>query len=316
MNTDRIVKLPPKFQENTLSIIIPFYGNKIDFFKCLDGIRIQDFNKPFELIVVESGNDPEVKQIMDSFPNAILISSKILLNRAKARNIGAENASSDFFVFLDADCIPLSNWLSEVYFSFKNSYKIVVGAIINLHPFHPIASVDNLLQFPDFQKHRSSNNIDHFSGTNFGVTKKLFFETGGFNEKFTLGEDIKFSQAAIIKSGGNIYFNPAMIVKHSGRKSYKEFKKHNNAFGFYRGYFSLKIPPSEKKLKKLKFYPVYFGIKRFIYISIRTIQWNPVSSLRIIFYFPIVFLGLTAWTKGFRKGLNEFEQSKNCNQNS
>ena len=315
MNTDRIVKLPPKFQENALSIIIPFYGNKIDFFKCLEGIRIQDFNKPFELIVVESGNDPEVKQIMDSFPNAILISSPVLLNRAAARNVGAKKASSDFLVFLDADCVPSSNWISEMYSSIKNNYEIVVGAIINLYPFHPVASVDNLLQFPDFQKRRSSNNISHFSGTNFGITKQLFIEVDGYNDELILGEDIIFSESAINKCKDKIYFNKEMIVKHAGRKGFKDFKKHNIDFGFYRGFLGLKISSSEMHLNHLKFYPVYFAIKRFIYISIRTIQWNPIGTLRIIFYFPFVVLGLAAWTKGFRKGINEFNKSNSMSKN-
>jgi glycosyltransferase involved in cell wall biosynthesis len=303
MNKDRNVTLYNKSQKYALSIIIPFYANKNDFYKCLEGIRIQDFNKPFEIIVVESGNDPEIRQKLDSFPNAVLISSPILLNQAKARNTGVENASSDFLVFLDADCIPLSNWLSEACFSLYN-YEIVTGAVINLYPFHPVASVDNLLQFPDFQKHRSSKNIDHFSGSNFGITKQLFLEAGGYNEEFILGEDVVFSQSAISKCKDKIFFNRGMIVKHSGRKSFQEFKRHNNAFGFYRGLFLLKIPSFEKKFTNLRLYPLYFAIKRFIYISVRTIQWNPIGTLRIVFYFPLVALGLAAWTKGFRKGLD------------
>ncbi len=305
MNVYSDIKDSSKIQDCVLSVIIPFYGDKQELFKCLKGIHLQNFNKPYELIIVESGNDPQVKQTLEFFPNSFLISSSTLLNRAKARNAGAKKAHSDFLVFLDADCVPLPNWLSEAYSSFKNNSEIVVGTIINLYPFHPIASVDNLLQFTDFQKHSSSKNISHFSGTNFGITKKLFKETGGYCEELTLGEDIKFSQSAIRKCEGKIYFNSAMIVKHAGRKNYMEFFEHNKAFGFYRGYLNLKIPSSENKLKRLRLYPIYFGIKRFIYISVRTIQWNPVGVIRIIFYFPIVILGLSAWTNGFRKGLNE-----------
>jgi hypothetical protein len=106
-----------------------------------------------------------------------------------------------------------------------------------------------------------------------------------------------------------------MIVKHAGRKGFKDFKKHNIDFGFYRGFLGLKISSSEMHLNHLKFYPVYFAIKRFIYISIRTIQWNPIGTLRIIFYFPFVVLGLAAWTKGFRKGINEFNKSNSMSKN-
>jgi glycosyltransferase involved in cell wall biosynthesis len=303
-------------REYVLSIIIPFHGVYQELSNCLSAISKQDFAEPYELIVVESGNDPQVKKTLDSFPHAVIISSAALLNRGRARNVGAEKASSNFLVFLDSDCIPSSNWLSEMFSSYKNNYEIIVGPVINLYPFHPVASIDNLLQFPDFQKHTSSKNITHFSGTNFGIAKILFNKAGRFDEKFIIGEDITFSQSALRNCNGKIYFNQSMIVRHSGRKKYKQFIEHNETFGFYRGYLSLKIHSKESNFKNHKLYPTYFGIKRFIYITVRTIQWNPVGLIRIIFYFPLVVLGLFAWVRGFRKGIQKLKLSNLKIENS
>jgi hypothetical protein len=82
--------------------------------------------------------------------------------------------------------------------------------------------------------------------------------------------------------------------------------KHNESLGFHRGYLKLKISPGHKKFLSNFFYSFFFGCKRLIYISIRTLQWNPVGTLRIIFYFPFLILGLSAWVKGFRKGNQKF----------
>ena len=142
-----------------ISVIIPFYGDKKDLKNCLQGIQQQNFNKPFEVIVVESGNDLDVKQLVNSIPNTVLISSSSLMFPGKARNLGIAESKTEFLALIDADCVPLPNWLSEIYSSLKNGYEIVIGPIINLFPFHPIASVDNLLQCVDFQKHRPPKNI-------------------------------------------------------------------------------------------------------------------------------------------------------------
>jgi len=289
-----------------ISVIIPFHGDKNDLSNCLKGIQEQNFNIPFEVIVIESGNDPEVKQLINSIPNSMLISSSSLMYPGKARNLGVSNSKSNLLAFTDADCVPSSTWLFKIFSSIKNGNEIVIGPVINLYPFHPIASVDNLLQFPDFQKHRPSNNISHFPACNLGITKELFIKTGGFPEQFETGEDVKFSEPAIRICKGKIIFNPQIIVYHSGRKNFTGFMKHNESLGFHRGYLKLKIPSGHKKFVSNFFYSFFFGCKRLIYISIRTLQWNPVGTLRIVFYFPFVILGLSAWVKGFRKGNQKF----------
>jgi hypothetical protein len=49
------------------------------------------------------------------------------------------------------------------------------------------------------------------------------------------------------------------------------------------------------------FYGVLIGMRRLLYIFLRTIQWNPAGTLRIVIYFPVVIAGLSAWTTGFLK---------------
>ena len=134
-----------------ISVIIPFYGDIKDLSNCLQGIHKQNFNDPFEIIIAESGNSHDVKQLVNSIPNAVLISSSSMMFPGKARNLGVSDSKTNYLAFIDADCVSQSNWLSEIYSTLKNGFEIVIGPITNLYPFHPIASVDNLLQFPDFQ---------------------------------------------------------------------------------------------------------------------------------------------------------------------
>jgi glycosyltransferase involved in cell wall biosynthesis len=294
-----------------ISVIIPFYGDKNDLFNCLKGIQKQNFNESFEVIITESGNDPKVKQLINSMQNTTLISSASLMYPGKARNLGIKNSKADFLAFIDADCVPLPCWLSEIYSSLKNGNEIVIGPIINLYPFHPIASVDNLLQFPDFQKHRSPNYIHHFPACNFGITKDLFIKTEGFREDVEMGEDVIFSESAIKKCNGKIFFDKRSIVRHSGRKNFIQFIKHNRSLGFHRGYLNLKNSRKQNKFHSSFLYSFLFGLKRVVYISLRTLQWNPSGIFRIIFYSPFLLIGLSAWTKGFWEGNQQNLKGKN-----
>jgi|GEM_PF-1551343 len=282
-----------------ISVIIPFHGDISDLSNCLKGLRNQNSCFSFEVIVVESGNKSEIKKLIDLNPNVIFISFDTKIFPGKARNIGVTKAKSNLLAFIDADCVPESTWLSEIYSSLKNVNELVVGPIYNLYPFHPIASIDNLLLFPDFQKHRPINNIRHFPACNFGITKALFMKTGRFLEDLKIGEDTKFSKYALRNCNNKIVYNNKMVVRHSGRKNFIQFMKHHENFGYYREYLSPENYSAQNKYRGSFLYSTLFGVRRLLYISIRTLQWNPIGFLRIIFYSPFLILGLSAWVKGF-----------------
>jgi glycosyltransferase involved in cell wall biosynthesis len=294
-----------------VSVIIPFHGSKDDLLICLNGLKKQKTNINFEVIVVENGNLHSLKSDLHSLHNVKLKSSKEVMYPGKARNIGAASSSSNILAFTDADCVPSPNWISEIFKSIMKGNKIVIGPVTNLYPLHPIASVDNLLQFPDFQKYRTSNKIAHFPGCNFGMTRVLFNKTEGFPEDVVTGEDVKFSESAIRICEDKISFNTKLIVQHGGRKNIKSFMNHNDSLGFHRGYLNLKISSSRNKYRYTFLYAFLFGIKRLIYISIRTLQWNPLGLFRIVFYFPLVILGLSAWVIGFWRGNQKFLEEQN-----
>ena len=304
MNLRANIEVGTKFQPPELTVIIPFYGNSKELSKCLEGLENQVFSHEFEIIVAESGNNAGVKDLVNSLHNAKLISSTSLMYPGKARNSGVKGSKSELLAFIDADCVPVTGWIAEIYSSLKNGYDIVIGPVVNLYPFHPLASVDNLFLFSDFQKHRTSKNFEHFAGCNFGITRNLFNKVGGFNEEMEIAEDTKFSEPVLQK--GKIHFNKKMIVKHSGRKNLTSFKRHHASFGFYKGYLNLKESNAENKLRKNYFYPVLSGFRRIIYISVRTLQWNPAGLLRVIFFSPFLFIGILSWIKGFREGQSKY----------
>ena len=303
MDSSVNIRVRSNVSSPVISVIIPFYGEKNDLFKCLGGLKKQNFIFEYEIIVVESHSDPATVELIKFSDKTTLISSDSLMYPGKARNLGIASSTADLLAFIDADCVPELNWLPEIYSSLKRGYDIVIGPVLNLYPLHPIASVDNLFLFTDFQKHPSLKNFHHFPGSNFGITKELFYKAGKFPEDIQLAEDTLFSESALRK--GKILFNKNVIVRHSGRKNFAGFKKHLESFGFYKGYLNLRSAP-QNKLRRNYFFPVLLGLKRLAYITIRTLQWNPPGLFRIIFFFPFLMFGISAWITGFRKGNRKF----------
>jgi glycosyltransferase involved in cell wall biosynthesis len=298
----------PEVPGVAISVIIPFYGEKSDLSGCLAGLHNQRCDFPFEVIIVASGCDNEAGRPADSRLKTIFISLDEKIPPGRARNIGCSSSQSDFLAFIDADCVAEPAWLSEIHASLSNEAEIVVGPVVNLLPYHPIASVDNLLLFPDFQKHRPSRNIAQFPGCNFGITKSLFMKTGGFLENIEIGEDTQFSRLAIKKAAGAILFNSRMVVRHRGRKNFMEFMRHQKNFGYHRKYDNFAGDRAGKRFGRSFIYAALFGFRRLLYLLWRTMQWNPIGLFRVIFYFPILILGLFAWVIGF------YRQNQACQE--
>lgn len=294
------------------SIIIPFTGEQETLFTCLDAIYSNQSSISFETIVVQSGSTKILAKQLDKYGNLTLYYNQELLYPGKARNIGAEKSKSNILAFIDSDCLTCENWIDIAYSSLQSDTQILVGSIINANFLLPLASVDNLLQFVDFQKGRSSKSITHFPGTNFVIRKALFDKIGGFPNHLKVGEDVIFSQQAIKLAEGKICFNKNLIVKHKGRNTWPEFKAHQKVFGYYRGLLNLKII-SPRILKKHDIiYSGYFALKRFIYIYFRTIQWNSKAILILIIYSPIIVLGLFYWTIGFYNGIKSKDKNRHA----
>jgi glycosyltransferase involved in cell wall biosynthesis len=295
-------KNPDLGMEPELSVIIPFRGEPADLSACLEGLRRQRAAFPFEIIVAESGKSPEVKCLVDSLPNTVLISSSSVMFPGKARNQGADRSRSGRLAFIDADCVPPPNWASVVLGALNDGNDIVCGPVLDLHPFHPLASVDNLLQFVDFQKYRPPGGLTHFPACNLGISKRTFRAAGGFPEDLEVGEDVRFSEAVVNQRGGPVRFDRAMTVRHRGRRGWAQFLKHQETFGYYRARYNLRISVSRNAGRGRYGYALYLGLRRLAYLVVRTIQWNPAGLVRIAVYFPVLIAGLLSWANGFHSG--------------
>ena len=211
---------------NQVSLIIPTYNRQEIVFQTLQYIKQQSISG-FEVVLVDQteSNDSNLNNFKDDgFKYKYLKIKETGL--PNARNVGVENAKGEILIFIDDDSIPDSD-LIQSYMNLFNDYekdKFCIGGRIiekNTTMFKESNSIvggwitwyGKTLKNFDTVK---SGECEWASGGNFGLTKDLFIEAGGFDPNFigtAVLEDGDFGYA-VKKIGGRVYYYPEPVIEH------------------------------------------------------------------------------------------------------
>ncbi len=115
--------------KDTVSIIIPNYNGKAYLKGCLDSILGLDYPKDkIEVILVDNASsDDSVAFTKINYPFVKIIELKENLGYAGGCDIGAQNANSEFIIFLNNDCLLHKDFITELLNTFYSEKNI--GAV-------------------------------------------------------------------------------------------------------------------------------------------------------------------------------------------
>jgi GT2 family glycosyltransferase len=161
-----------------LSVVVPTCHRNADLAVCLEALR-PEIQKPlfaYEVIVTDDGTRSTAEALVrDRYPWARWFLGP-RQGPAANRNSGARNASGEWVLFLDDDCIPAPGWAAAYAKAASEfpEYKVFEGLTIG-GP-NPQTRSD----------HESPLNLKGglLWSCNFGIERKLFLELGGFDEGF------------------------------------------------------------------------------------------------------------------------------------
>lgn len=179
-----------------------------------------------EIIVVDNGSSAAEKAIA---PGALLISVPESLSPGVARNLGAKRArpQSSILVFLDADVELTPEWRAEwgrQLASLGKSKLRLTGATVNISRD---AGWLEKIWFAPLSKRPAS----YVNSGNLIVTRKLFEELGGFDERLETGEDYDLCSRARSR-GASLELNPGFKVYHAGYpKTMRQFARRERWHG-------------------------------------------------------------------------------------
>jgi GT2 family glycosyltransferase len=185
-----------------ITVIIPTCERPHWIGRCLENLDGAD-----EIIVSDDSDTDSTRELVTTeFPAARWIKGP-QRGPAANRNFAASHATGDQLAFIDDDCIPAKQWLSNVRSGLSAS-GLVEGRTI----------------CPDKTGSLFEEAIENDSGgllwsCNFGIRRDLFMELGGFDEDFAEagGEDLEFAWR-VKKLGVPMRFEPEAIVYHPARR--------------------------------------------------------------------------------------------------
>ncbi|MGA9398896.1 MAG: sugar transferase [Anaerolineaceae bacterium] len=227
-----------------ISVIIPSKDAAGTLPDCLIGVLSQtDFriDVDYEVIVVDDGSMDDTPEIARRFGVRILRQNKA--GPASARNAGVRIALGDIVAFTDADCVPISDWLSKLGAPFQN--PDIVG-VKGTYCTKQTSIVPRFVQLEYESKYRRMAKlpkIDFIDTYSAAYRKKVFLDNGGFDEQFPVPsvEDQELS-FRLANKGYTLVFSPEASVFHQHDLTLKEYFQRKYFIGYWKAYMLRWLP--------------------------------------------------------------------------
>ncbi|MGB6301305.1 MAG: glycosyltransferase family 2 protein [Rivularia sp. (in: cyanobacteria)] len=172
-----------KSTELTISVIIPVHNGGESFRRCLSSLK-ESTIFPSEVIVVSDADTDGSWLVAQDF-GATVIRMAVNGGPAKARNLGANVATSDILYFIDADVVISPEAIAQVKQAFESNSEL--AALIGSYDDEPGAS-NFLSQYKNLFHHYNhqiaSEEAFTFWGACGAIRREVFMSLGGFDESY------------------------------------------------------------------------------------------------------------------------------------
>jgi glycosyltransferase involved in cell wall biosynthesis len=197
---------------NFISIIMPAFNEEKYIEKSLIAVCELDYpRESFEIIVVDNGSKDSTVEIAKKYADKVLVIRDVRVGAV--RNFGVKNSKGNIIAFLDSDCIPKQNWLSDSLNYMEKNKCDVVGGIYLLRD-DPTWIESAWLVNPVPTDKLTSVLV----GGAIIAKKGAFIAAGMFNEKVNAGEDYALARA-LVEKGFVVHLAAVSAVVHLGYPS-------------------------------------------------------------------------------------------------
>jgi len=189
----------------TASIIIVVKNDRgID--QTIAGIYRCSFDKPYEIIVVDSSEPARLADIRAKYPMVVWDQYPVSDRRTtpEQRNRGLELARGEYIIFIDANCVPAATWLAAMVEELAGGKDIVCGPVRDL-------SEDNLVHYAVEQD--QAGYVEECTTINVGLRRSVIETVGNFDERFSFGQDVDFFWRTA-DAGFRIFYDPRVSIGH------------------------------------------------------------------------------------------------------
>lgn len=227
-------------------------------------------------------------------------------NPAAARNRGASMASGDPFIFLDADCLPATGWLTRL-LAGHDAGATVVGGSLDLPPrLAAMARCDYYCGWYHVHSRRQGGEVPNHPPGNLSVRRHAFLSTPGFTERQPVAyahEELVW-QAQVQREGGHIVFDPKAIVYHYNRPGFRNLLRRNYRWGY--SAIESKAPTGAARLAGVYRHPALLAAAS-LPLALGTTAyivwcWLRAGVLEPVLMLPAVLAARVAYSAGLTAG--------------
>lgn len=203
-----------------VSIVIVNWNSGDYLNQCIASINQEKIMDSSEIIIVDNNSDDHSLEKINYIKDIIIIKSEVNLGFAKACNLGAKQASSEFILFLNPDTVFLSNPINPIlrFMSSPENASVGICGIKLLDQNRNVAK--SCSRFPSLKSlfvhclglnkifksfaspmlnfdHMQNTEVDQVIGAFFFIRSELFQMLDGFDERFFVYyEEVDFSLRA------------------------------------------------------------------------------------------------------------------------
>jgi GT2 family glycosyltransferase len=265
--------------EVVFSIVIPTRGRPESLQRCLQAIaRLGYARERFEVVVVFDGEPAEAPRGLE---HHLQIRSLTQANTgpAAARNTGAAVACGKYLAFIDDDCEPAADWLTELERALDATPECAVGGcVISALPGDPYATASQMLVDYLCAYFNTDAGAWFLTSNNLAAPRQVFLEVGGFDRSFPLAaaEDRELC-LRWRRSGRPLVYLGSAVVHHYHAMNLRGFLRQH--YGYGRGARHLRRVIAKSDAGGIPMEPLHF------YWGILSYPWRssamPFSRLRL-----------------------------------
>lgn len=204
-----------------VSIIIINYNGKSHLEKCLESLLKVNYTN-FEIIIIDNNStDGSVEFVKNNYSQIKIKKLEKNYGFAYPNNLGAKISNGDYLLFLNNDTIVTPNFIFELVEIISSNPNIVICQSLLLKMNGDVDSSGDFIdylgrEFNSREKKPTFQRILSARGASMLVKKDVFFELGGFDEKFFVSfEDVDLGWRANM-CDYSVVLAPKSVVYHLG----------------------------------------------------------------------------------------------------